>query len=124
MKKISILSIVSILVLAGCASITGQSRQSIKIDSNPQGARVEVGGQTITTPAVVDLKGKSEYVAVATKPGYDSTTKVVGSEVRILPAVVGNIFNFTGIIGMAIDFFGTGAAYELDKSVNIDLQKK
>ena len=124
MKRVSILSILSILVLAGCASVTGPSRQSVKIDSNPQGARVEVGGQTLTTPAVVDLKGKSEYIAVATKSGYDSTTKVVGSEVRLLPAVVGNIFNLTGVIGMAIDFFGTGAAYKLDNNVNIDLQKK
>ena len=113
-----------VMILSGCASITGPSKQPVKINSDPQGAQVSVGGRTVTTPAVVELKGKSEYYVTATKPGYQTGNDVISSEVRILPSVVGNILNLTGILGMGVDFLGTGAAYDLDDEINLELQKK
>jgi len=125
MKKIltSSLLTISVVILTNCASIVGPTHQQVKVDSQPQGAQVFIGGKTVTTPAVVELKGKSEYYVTANKDGYKPASDVLNGEVRILPAVVGNIFNLTGAIGMAVDFFGTGAAYKLDESVNVKLQK-
>jgi len=110
--------------LSACASITSNSVQPVTINSNPQGAKASVGGNTVTTPAVVDLKGKSAYFVTASKDGYITGNNVIESEVRFLPAVIGNIFNLTGVIGMAVDFFGTGAAYKLDNEVTVNLDKK
>jgi hypothetical protein len=118
---IAVLATISLISLTNCASITGPSRQPVKVNSVPSGAEVKIGGKTVVTPAVVDLKGKSEYIVTAHKAGYNDTTDVLGSEVRILASVVGNIFNLTGIIGMAVDFLGTGAAYKLDPEVNVQL---
>ncbi|MCE3233062.1 MAG: hypothetical protein K0R98_1319 [Rickettsiaceae bacterium] len=123
-KSISSALIIStLLVLANCASVTGPGRQQVKINSEPSGAEVKVDGRTVTTPAVVELKGQSQYYLTASKPGYKDSSEVLGSEVRILASVVGNMFNFTSLVGMAVDFFGTGAAYNLDDEVNIKMKK-
>lgn len=125
LKKFTVTAVAAaLLTTTGCASITGPGRQPVKINSTPQGASVFVGGRTATTPAVVELKGKSEYFVKAEKKGYKDSTDVIGSEVRILPAVVGNILNLTGIIGVAVDFLATGAAYDMDDEINIKLEKQ
>lgn len=124
MYKILIITLLSVQSLAGCASVTAGEFQKVRINSTPEGARAEVGGHTITTPGEVTLKGKSEYRVTAHKEGYEKASNVIHSQVRILPAVVGNIFNFTGIVGMAIDFFATGAAYKLEEEVHLTLTKK
>lgn len=123
MKKTLIAStMMALLVLTNCASITGPSRQQVKVTSVPAGAEVKIGNHTVITPGVVEVKGQSEYTVVAHKDGYRDTTTVLGSEVRILASVVGNILNLTGVLGAAVDFLGTGAAYKMDKEVNVQLQ--
>jgi PEGA domain len=121
MKKI-LFTAALVTLLASCATITGQGNQAVKINTTPQGADVIIDGQRSTTPAVVTLKGASGYPIIAKKEGFKDGYGKVNGDVRILPAIVGNIFNLTGIIGMAVDFFATGAAYKLDQEVNIDLK--
>ncbi len=120
MKRI-ILTTTLIAFIASCASITGPGNQTVKITTVPEGADVTVDGQIKTSPVVITLKGASAYPIIAKKDGYKDGYGKVNSKVRILPAIVGNIFNLTGVIGMAVDFFATGAAYKLDQEVNIDM---
>ena len=119
---ISCLAVISLLAITNCASLTGPSKQPIKVNSVPAGAEVKIGNRSVITPGIIEVPGKSEYLVTAHKDGYQDKTDVLGSEVRIGAAIVGNIFNFTGIIGMAVDFLGTGAAYRMDKEVNVTLQ--
>ncbi len=39
-----------------------------------------------------------------------------------MAGIVGNIFNFSGIIGMAVDYVG-GAFYKMDKNIHIKMRK-
>ena len=121
MKKL-IFTAATAALLTSCATVTGQGNQSVKINSVPQGAEVMVDGQKQTTPAVITLKGASGYPVTAKKEGYKEAYGKVNGEFRVLPTVVGNIFNLTGVIGLVVDMFGTGAAYNLDQEVNIDMK--
>ena len=121
MKKL--FAIFALVAMTGCASIVNESRQAVRVNTQPQGAEVTINGETKVSPAVFQLKGKSDYVVMAEKSGYRTSTGRIDSEVRILPAVVGNIFNLTGVLGMGVDFLGTGAAYDLDDEVTVKLRK-
>lgn len=123
MKKLLVTALLS-MSLISCASITGPGNQQVKIETTPPGAEIIVDGQTQVSPALVTLKGKSDYTVMARKDGYRDAYGKINGEPRILAGVVGNIFNLTGIIGMAVDFLGTGAAYKLDNNVSLVLDKK
>lgn len=125
MKITKILSIIIVsTTLSACASIFSPAKQPVKIISTPEGATATVAGQTVTTPAIVDLKGKSEYLVTVEKEGYENKSAVIDSKIRIVPAVIGNILNLSFAIGMAIDFFATGTGFDLDNEVIVNLEKK
>lgn len=118
------------LIASACASVTGPGKQQVQIDSVPSGADVFVDGRTVTTPAVVTLKGKSEYYVKASKKGYADTSEKIDSEFRVMPVVLGNIVNFTGLVGVGVDVLGvgvdvlgTGAAYDMDDKVTINMRE-
>lgn len=116
-------AIVASTTLAGCATIVNDTHQHVTIKTIPDGAEVVVDGRTVTTPATIDLKGKSEYYLTATKPGYRSTTGKIEGDARIGSGVVGNVLSF-GLIGMGVDFFATGAGWKLQPEVTIPLTKE
>jgi hypothetical protein len=120
MKKTAALSLM--LLSTACASVTGPGKQQVRVDTVPQGAEVRVADQVQTSPAVFTLKGKGEYTVIAEKEGYKTSTGLINGEPRIWASVVGNIFNLTGIVGVGIDYFATGAAYDLDDSVVVALR--
>lgn len=64
---------VSILILStsgGCASLVRGDRQKVTFDTDPQGATVQVGQTTATTPAKIPLKRKEVHQVTISKPGY------------------------------------------------------
>ena len=69
----AILFLVSIFSLIGCASIAHGTKQILKINSEPSGAKVYVKGvQIATTPAQIELKRKqSSTVIRVEKDGYE-----------------------------------------------------
>lgn len=105
---------------AGCSTMVYGTKQKVKVDSVPSGATVILGGQQQTTPAVFCLSGKSGYDLVATKKGYQSGYAHVDSTFRAVPTIIGNILWL--LPGLIIDF-GTGAAYELQSDVTVQMQK-
>lgn len=117
MKKVFAISLLSLT--AACASITGPSKQQVKVDTVPSGAEVRIENQVQTTPAVFTLKGKSDYTVIADKDGYKTSTGVINGEPRYWATIGGNILWL--IPGFAIDYL-SGSMYNLDDSVTIPLR--
>ncbi len=106
------IAIIPIFVtLAGCATVTRGSTESLVIESEPSGARAEVSppGLRCTTPCSVELKRKRNYVVELRKDGYDTTRVQVGSVTAAAgrAGMAGNVL-VGGIIGMGVDT-ATGA---------------
>ena len=114
-------TLITLTALTSCATLTGPTTHQVKIDSNITGATVTVeGAGTYTTPTVVSLKGQSSYIVTAEKACYKSNSSSINGEPRILAGVVGNIFNFTGVVGIAIDYFD-GAFFKMPQETYINL---
>lgn len=121
MRSPAALLLLVCLALTACATIIHEKKQKVTINTVPAGATLTIDGSSYLTPATVALTGKSEYYFNITKPGYEPATGKVDSEFRVWSSVVGNIFNLTGIIGFAVDMWGTGNAYELQKDNTVSL---
>jgi hypothetical protein len=63
------------LLSTGCATVANTPKQRIEILSQPSGAHVTVAGQTLETPAFVELPRKDkELEIVVEKEGYQTAT--------------------------------------------------
>jgi hypothetical protein len=94
----------------GCGSIVHGSSQNINLNTNPQGATVNISnGMTFTTPSQVKLERNKDYILTFSKDGY--ATQNVPLNSVLSGWLAGNII-FGGIIGGGIDL-ATGAAYTL-----------
>lgn len=113
-------ALVAVATLSGCASIMNDSRQRVTIKTIPDGAEVVVDGRTVVTPTTIDLKGKQDYYLTASKKGFRQGSGKIEGDMRIGSGIVGNIFSF-GLIGMAVDFFGTGSGWKLQPEVTMTL---
>lgn len=56
--------------LCGCATILRGTHEKMEINTTPSEATVAIAGGTYQTPAVIDLKRKTLYPVIITKPGY------------------------------------------------------
>lgn len=121
-RHLPLLMTVVLLALSGCSTVVHEQSQNVSISSNPPGATVVIDNRRFLTPATVPLKGKPEYYFTVEKPGYKTASGKVDSEFRVFSSVVGNIFNLTGIVGFAVDYWGTGTAFELQKNNTITLE--
>ncbi len=113
-KWLFTLTLSGILSMAGCASITRGTTDTLIVESNPSGADVRLSnGMTGKTPAAFKLPRKDSLVVTITKDGYESI------EINVIPQIVGagsagmagNIV-FGGLIGAAVDA-STGAMHDL-----------
>jgi hypothetical protein len=118
----SVAVILAVLALSACSTVVHDKYQQVNITSNPPGATLKIDGRSFVTPATVLLKGKSEHFFTLEKAGYKTTGGKVDGDFRIWSAVIGNIFNFTGVIGFAVDFWGTETAFELQKDNSVTLE--
>jgi hypothetical protein len=99
------------LTFTSCATIFTGSRQTVKIQTVPPGADVQVNGESMgKTPTEVSLKkGFNPESIVLKKDGYDTKT--------FSPAVTFNavaVLNLFGLLGWAIDA-ATGAMMKYEK---------
>lgn len=91
-------------LLAGCATVTGGTSQTIEITSDPEGATVvfSPSGQEIVTPSIIKLDRSTDHVATFSLDGYDETILRINRVQR--GAVLGSaLIPFYGAAALAID---------------------
>lgn len=99
------------LFLGGCATLIHGSSQSIRVDSEPEGARVEVDGRPVgQTPTTVDLSRDEDHRVRLHHERHEAHT-VTLQQGRSLWASV-NLLNLI-LPGVLVDL-STGAFYSLD----------
>ena len=133
MKKIIITSALATvcILISGCASIVDGGAKTVRINSDPSGAKVSIVDKkgkavaTQTTPASISLKRNSgffsgeKYKLVFEAPGYYPSETYIQSTVN--GWYFGNII-FGGVLGLLIVDPATGAMWTLSpKEVNWNL---
>ena len=107
MKKFAV---AIVILLAGCASLISGSTQPIMLNSQPAGAKAQVDGTTVFTPATIHLERKNNHTVIFSQTGYET------QQVKITKSmngwVLANIL-LGGIPGIVIDLI-TGAAAKLE----------
>jgi len=110
-----------VALLAGCATVTGGSRDpDITITSSPSGATLSVAQEPCgATPAIVQLSRKSEHRITLTHPGYEPA--VVTVKRNLNPWVFGNLV-VGGLLGVVVDVC-TDSTYKLSPNeVHVNLK--
>ena len=112
MPKSSLLvSLLALLFLftSSCATlIHGGGQQTISIATNPPDAKIQVGGQSLVSPAEITLSRDHDYQVVATKEGYDPAITSIHSRFSWV-----TVLDLVFIIPWVIDL-ASGSAYYLD----------
>ena len=119
-SKLFILAIASTFLMTSCATIFTGTKDTIRFDSNPQGAKVYIDGlEVCKTPCTTLVKRSlSEKLAEIKLDGYE--TRVITLD-RKFNAV--SIINLTSLIGWGIDA-ATGSLMKYDKKgYDIELEK-
>ena len=125
-KSSLVVAISSAALLSGCATIMEGTTQTIKVSTNPPGARcvIKNGEKTLATiertPELVDVeKVRSNATIVCEKQGYAPMQKTLVSDVSKMTA--GNlVFGLISLPGFGVDA-ATGAINKYDERVNLDL---
>ncbi|MCX5774601.1 MAG: hypothetical protein NTX05_08410 [Fusobacteria bacterium] len=135
---LSIVLIILVFALSGCATIVNQGKQDVNINSLPSGATIQItdnNGIPIfsgVTPQVVTLARGSGFFQAATynvsisKPGYAPVSfRVSGtSQIGVGWYLVGNFFSW-GFLGWLIVDPATGAMWDLNpSSLSPELQQQ
>lgn len=116
----SIFFSIFLLSLTGCGALFGGIRQTIRVESNPAGAKVttkpsssDVLAGEYTTPTSMSLERKSNYVVTFEKEGYSPARFEIHRNLRGVIVVLDVLFAGFGVIVDAV----TGAWYKLAPDV-------
>lgn len=110
----------TMLMTQSCATLFTGTRDSIVINSNVKGAKVQIDGiDQGTTGSTFQVKRSLNDKMVTIKAeGYETKTFPLQSSFNVV-----SILNFTNPLGWAVDLL-TGAAKKYDpKAYNIELEK-
>jgi len=102
------------MVVSGCATVTRGTTETVAIQSEPDGAKVELSsGQTCITPCSFELKRKNDYLVFLRKDGFQPVEMQIESRIAGagVAGMAGNVLA-GGIIGLGIDA-ATGASGSL-----------
>lgn len=114
------LTITSLSILTGCATIVHGTRQKMSIVSHPSNATVWVdlayAGQT---PIVVEMSRKNDHVVRIQLEGYEPYEAIFSKQIS--GWAFGNIL-FGGVIGLAIDAITGGLYYLTPEQMQAELR--
>ncbi|TRX58627.1 hypothetical protein FNH22_12155 [Fulvivirga sp. M361] len=120
------LTLTTLLLAPGCASIVSKSSYSVMINSEPDDANItitDLNGRPVfagRTPATAFLSSrgrffkKASYSVKFSKDGYDDV--ILPIHFKLDGWYFGN-FVFGGLLGLLIIYPATGAMYKLDTEV-------
>jgi hypothetical protein len=125
MKILGVLGVlISIVGIAGCATILSGSSTDIQIDSAPSSAEVVIKSSSGlimfegTTPTTVKLSRKNEYQVTVSLSGYKMRTVAI-SHTGIQSTAFCNLFS---LVGWGVDYL-TGAMNKLEPNmINVTLK--
>lgn len=90
------------IFLTSCAAILNGSRDTLRIDSDPQGAKVYIDGSHVgRTPIAYSVDQKIDHTVDFRLEGYESISRIVTSSLGAGWIVADLIF--TGLLGILID---------------------
>ncbi|ORE91166.1 hypothetical protein [Aurantimonas sp. 22II-16-19i] len=111
-------------LLSGCGSITRGTSEDVAINAQPEGTDIRTSnGHQCQTACVIKVPRKDAFTVIASKPGYQTETVQVSTEVSGGGAagMAGNIL-LGGVVGIGVDAV-TGAALDhTPNPVNIVLE--
>lgn len=113
----------TLLFMTGCGAMFGGTRQLIRIDSSPPGAKIKTSPPSgeYSTPASMSLERKSDYSLTFEKEGYSPAKFELQRQLRV-GIVVLDVLG-PNLIGVVVDAV-TGAWYKLIPDVvNVSLTK-
>jgi hypothetical protein len=106
---VRLLAVLAVLFAPGCATlIHGGGQQTVSIATDPPGAKIQVGGQSLVSPAEITLSRDHDYQVVVTSDGYDTAITSIHSRFSWV-TVLDLIFIIPWVIDLA-----SGSAYYLD----------
>ena len=105
---------------SGCATIVHGNRQTVTVNSEPDGAIVKIDGLKGKTPFSASLARNNDYVVSIKKEGYKEEQVQITKSFSGL-SIIGNILWL--LVGVVIDF-ASGSAYNLNPTkVDVELEK-
>ena len=105
---------------SGCATIVHGNRQTVTVNSEPDGATVNIDGLKGKTPFSASLARNNDYVVSIKKEGYKEEQVQITKSFSGL-SIIGNILWL--LVGVLIDF-ASGSAYNLSPTkVDVELEK-
>lgn len=108
-------------LVTGCASIVKGTTQTVSINSNVSGAEVIVNGERVgVTPYTGPIKRKSGTTVTVQKPGYQTKTVTLTTEIESV--FWGNII-IGGVLGSTTDLATGAMYYYAPATLEIDLNK-
>ncbi|MDP5045386.1 PEGA domain-containing protein [Leeuwenhoekiella sp. NPDC079379] len=116
MKKVTLLSLIAVMLFTSCASIFTGSKRKVLFESNPNGAKVYVNGfEKGITP--VQIKVEADDRVDFRLENYKERVVVMDSNFNLV-----SILNGLSIIGWGVDAL-TGSLKRVDtKYVKVDLE--
>ena len=107
-----IATVLVLVLLSGCATITRGTSESFVIETEPPGASATLtNGMSCTTPCSLKVKRRGDFVVTLEREGYEPVTATVTSSVDGGGAagMAGNVI-LGGLIGAGVDA-GSGAMH-------------
>jgi uncharacterized protein YceK len=103
MKKIALITAaLSVSLLSGCATILNDDLQKVNlVTSNGEKADLQVNGQTVTAPTVIDVKRTKDALMITSTDGKCAQSTVANSKVD--PVFFVNILS-GGAFGSTTDY--------------------
>jgi uncharacterized protein YceK len=125
--KISLLAIIPVIALSGCASIVNGQTQVLSLTTSDKGAEVGSASCTllnnkgtwfVSTPGTVSVhRSYQDLHVTCKKDGLEPGIVTVKSSTK--PMAFGNVL-FGGVIGVGVDT-GTGAAYDYPQLIPVQM---
>ena len=121
MKRVAVSAVVVMgFVAGGCATALRGTKQSVRVESEPAHATVQIDETSYTTPFEVTLKRNEKHVVTVSAPGYQAVRFVL--EGKLDAAGVSSFVLPGGSVLVAGDV-ATGGARNYNRLAKIRLQK-